>query len=580
VPSRIKVLSDELIGKIAAGEVIENPAAVIKELVENSLDAGATEIQVTVGHSVLEEISVSDNGCGILPDELPLAVTRYATSKIGSYEELERLSSLGFRGEALPSIAQVSKLRITSKAAGVEEAAVLEVDGGDVGRVLEGARDNGTTVTVRELFFNAPVRRKFQRSEASELRQIQLLVSRFALAFPSVAFSLVKAGKAVLEFHPGEDLRSRVVRVWGRIAEDEILEFSSSGSDISTHGFVSKPEVARSNRMLQSFFVNGRWVQSFVLSKAVYAAYEGILPPDRHPAFTVFIEIDPAWIDVNIHPTKREIRFARPWLMERRLTEAVSQVIEAPRGAISTIPFPTLVKEKARGYPSSKALPQELRLSREGAGKAVEGRTPGAVGVQGQSYGVHPPEEQPPFFQLHRSYIIASIRDGYIILDQHAAHERILYEHLMTSPGFSKGGSQKLLFPIVVKLPSHTASELGELESLLKRIGFAFTVLDKSSVRLEAIPSTVRQGDEARTFRDMLEELWEGKRPPASFTYEEVARSFACHAAIKAGQQLSAIEMKELIDKLFATENPQSDPHGRPTYIRYSLDELTKKFGR
>ena len=582
----IRRLPPETASRIAAGEVIERPLSALKEVLENALDAGARSVEVRVERALDHLFSVADDGEGIAPAELELALERHATSKLETFDDLDRLLSLGFRGEALPSIAAVSRIRVSSRTAGAERAAFIAAEGGAVtGRGAE-ARANGTTVEVADLFFNTPARRKFLASPAGELRAALRLLEAYALAFPEVGFRLVVDGKERLQWPavPGSGLsarRDRASALWGARHATQLLEVEAApGSGgypegLRVEALLGLPEHARATREGQIYIINRRWIQSPLLGAALRQAYGNLLPPGRFPAATVWLTVPPQRLDVNVHPTKREVRFAD----EERVFSLVSSACARPLSQIAP-PFTvvhgggaeTPMAEPAWAGRVREGPPEQTYLGLEVPGVPAPGEAPAVPAI---------PAAEPELWQLHRTYILAPVRGGLVIIDQHAAHERILYEEALARLQGGPGASQQLLFPTLVDLTNDQFELLLELGPFLRQLGWDLSLLGPPTVVVQGVPTGLRHERPGQLLQDVLDGMNEGTgRAAQEDVTHRLAASYACHAATKAGDPLSQQEMQSLVDRLFATSRPHGDPHGRVTFVRLDLEELHRRFGR
>ena len=604
VAGRIRRLDERTASRIAAGEVLDRPNAALKELVENALDAGARTIEITVENGLDRAFEIADDGVGMAADELQLALERHATSKIAQLEDLDRLATLGFRGEALPSIAEVSKLSITSRPRDPEGPAHrLDAEGGQVGEPRPAARAPGTTIAVRELFFNTPARRKFLKSAGGELRLAIRMLNAYALACPEVAFRFVVDGRARLALPAAANRRDRLVALYGAHFVERLIELREERPGFAFEAWLGVPELARVTREGQTILVNGRWIQSPLLSTALRQGYGNLIPPGRHPTAILALEIDPATIDVNVHPTKREIRFSR----EDAVFGFLAQSVAKPLGKLAPRYLPSGGGARVPTAPSLAELTREDTRQPQlfsGPRGAVSVVTGGATGLGGtgaagpdgalrlvgpSDEGVHegaPPEAAsarlPDLWQLHQTYILAPIAGGLLIVDQHAAHERIRYEEALARFKSRAAASQGLLFSVSVDLSRDEFDLLLEVKDALEAIGFELEALSPPSVIVRGVPGEIGARDPATLLRDVLDGMGEhhGRSLLKDEPWDRVAKSFACHAAVRAGEPLTREEMNHLIDKLFATELPHGDPHGRTTFVRVDLHELNQRFGR
>ncbi len=558
---RIHVLEKAVAERIAAGEVVERPASVVKELIDNSLDAGATRVVVEIGAAGSSLIRVSDNGAGIHPDDLPLAVERFATSKVRTADDLLAIRTLGFRGEALPSIAAVSHFEIVSA---VEDGAGhrLRLTGGKSPTRDALGAPVGTAVTIRQLFFNTPARRKFLKSAGREFALIVDAVNRIALANPTVAFRLVHDGKDVLTYAAGTTA-DRVAAVLGAAASAALIPFEHDSAGATITGWLGRPELARAGRRQQYLYVNRRPVNSRVVAGAVEQGYRQLLPDDRYPLFVIFLDVPPERVDINIHPRKMEVRFdddqrvfgvvartARSALLEARLIRAIDQA--------------------AVGYPVAAATALSLDADsvgvREDLPAAVDGTGPlPAMRLLGQVYG---------------TYVLAQSPDGLIVIDQHAAHERVLYERLLKQRAAGGAVGQLLVTPIPVELDPWQITLLLSNRAAIEQLGFAFEEFGDRTLLLRAAPQIATRSP-ANLLKDLLTELAESDQTRAATTLlERLTIGTACHSAVRAGDTLSAEQMVALIRDLSKTDDPYTCFHGRPTLVSVPLAQLDRWFLR
>ncbi|WP_376792005.1 DNA mismatch repair endonuclease MutL [Thermoflexus sp.] len=539
----IQVLSPEVAARIAAGEVIERPASVVKELIENALDAGATAIQVEVREGGFTFIRVADNGHGIPRDQLPLALARFATNKIRTAEDLSRVRTLGFRGEALPSIAAVARVEILTRTAGeIEGTRLIAEEGRQI--VQPAASPVGTAVTVRDLFYNTPARRRFLKSPLREAERIRETVHRYALGYPHVAFRLIIDGREVLIAPPGTPLE-RAAAIWGREVADELIPVSWEAADLRIHGLISRPTLGRASRAFQHFYVNGRPIRSGLLAVALERPYAGRLPAGRYPLAILHIDLPPAFVDVNVHPQKAEVRFSQ----ERSVYWGISQAVEA---ALAPFPRP---EEATIAWPFEEAQPAPRPL----AEPSVEYGRPSRWRAVGQ---------------LLQSYILAQSEDGLIVVDQHAAHEQVLFERLWAGDAI-----HPLPSPLVLSFSAREAEQLeAELETL-RSLGFDLEPFGGNAFVVRALPASLAEQPVPALLNVVLEEaaaLRRGGGDPR----ERIAMRLACTAAVKAGDGLSLAEMQALLDALQETWSPATCPHGRPAWFLLSREEIERRFLR
>ena len=582
---RIFVLPDALANQIAAGEVVERPASVVKELVENALDAAATRVEISVRNGGKTEIRVSDDGCGMGRDDAVLSLDRHATSKIAVPSDLRAITTLGFRGEALPSIASVARVTLdTAEQGGVGTR--VRVAAGRVQGIEDCARQPGTTVIVRQLFMNVPARAKFMRSAAVETRAAVDAVQALALAHLSAAFRFESNGRTLLDLPAATDLVGRAAALWGDEAASRFVEVAWTDGGITIAGLVERPDAALSGPRRVHLFVGSRPFRDRELLRAAERGYRTTVPSGARPSLLLYLDLPAGDVDVNVHPSKAEVRF-------RDRPEVENAVETAVRNALRT-------HESAATLDRTNRLPQlgsgipELR-STAGAGAMGEGQfalfvaaaEPGtrpeaaavAPAIPGES--VHA-ESRSRLWQVHATYILAETRSGLLIIDQHSAHERILFQEMMTAFGNGGGTSQRLLFPVVLRLSPAEYDVVVSSASFFSQAGFDIEPFGGRTVIVQAAPAPHPWFDPERCLREMIGELAAGSdlTRAAGNQHERIAMTFACKAAIKAGQILSLREMEELFDRLFATDLPHHDVHGRPTIVRLSLEELERRFGR
>jgi DNA mismatch repair protein MutL len=602
MPRRIHILPEKLANQIAAGEVVERPASVVKELVENALDAGATRVEITVRNGGKTEIRVADDGHGMGREDALLSIDRHATSKIRSPEDLASIRTLGFRGEALPSIGSVSRLTVETAERDGDGTRVL-VTAGQLAAVEECARRRGTTISVRSLFFNVPARAKFLRTTAAENRAIGEVVTTLALATPAVAFTLDGGARDVLALPAAAGTAERVAALWGGEAADELIPVSHRSGRVAVTGLVQRPHSSRPGGRRAYLFVNGRAFSDRALVRAADRAYKTTIPQGVYPSLFLFLEVPDGEVDVNVHPAKAEVRFRDRIGVERAIEEGIRAALA---GLEST---PSIGARAMAASPSSSPGGYEVRPG-FGAGVVREARP--AYGATSPATATGEPEPQmtlfvtgaaregdaaaapvpapgaellgpaPMMWQVHNTYIVAETRTGLILVDQHSAHERVLYEDIVR--GFDTGGAsaQRLLFPITLRLSPAEYALVEQMTGILTRAGFEVEPFGGRAVIVHAVPNPHPYFDAERCLREMVSELTEGSSlvDSARTQHQRIALSMACKGAIKAGQKLTQREMSELFDRLFATELPYHDIHGRPTVIQLSLTELHRRFGR
>lgn len=596
---RIQILPDHIANQIAAGEVVERPASVVKELVENALDAEATQVEVTLERGGRQRILVADDGVGMGREDALLCLDRHATSKIRRAEDLAAISTLGFRGEALPSIAAVSRLTLETRDREDETGTRIRAEGGRILSVEEVARRPGTTVEVRHLFFNAPARAKFLRGVAEETRAAQEAVVALALAHLGVAFLLRSGRRELLRLQPAAEMPLRIQELWGSEAAETLFPVAADGNGIRVEGWIQRPEAARPGFRRAYLFVNGRPVRDPGVLRAAEAGYRTTLPQGYRPWLFLSLDLPPGQVDVNVHPAKAEVRFRDRGLVEGLVEEATRRGLGggasgARWGALGGGREGT-VRERAaaragggwqapgadgtrrgtpRGEQTALFLPS-LPMPAQAPHLPLAGEIPSPV----EAREVPP---RPRLWQLHHTWILAEMGDGLLIIDQHSAHERILFQRLMEAFQGAALESQRLLFPLTLRLSAAEVRVVEENQGLLERVGFQAEGFGGATVVVHSVPVPHPWFDAERCFREMVAELAVGSElvRSARNQHERIAMTFACKGAIKAGQPLSEPEMASLFEALFATELPFHDVHGRPTIVRLSRGELERKFGR
>ena len=670
---RIHVLSETVANQIAAGEVVERPASVVKEMLENSLDAAATRIKISVEAGGKKLIQITDNGCGMVRDDAMLAFERHATSKIKNAEDLLSVSTLGFRGEALPSIASVSRLRLETRAAEEPSGTIVEINGGKIARVEEAGLPPGTSITVRDLFFNVPARKKFLKAESTELSHIASLVTHYALAHPDKHFELHSAANAMLVAPPVGGYSERVYQVFGKETLDQLIPVAARQAlerlglpqsppwrrreeeedslpkdpgEMRIHGFVSKPEIQKLNRNSIFIFVNGRLIRDRLVQHGLTEAYRNIMPPTVYPVVLLFLELPAAEVDVNVHPSKTEVRFRQQSAMHDFVRDTVRAALMKARpvpqfvaeirahatagqaltpgsawepSALPGSAFPTFPIPQDAGAPERFDLqpqvqpPVSARLQFEGA-IAVEGNAaiPVARGLEtlpiapgfspaavrslddvpdhGCAPALEVREEEPtlsslgtlrPLGQIRNSFILAVNEDGLWIVDQHVAHERVLFERVLRQRAAQKVESQRLLMPIVLELSPAQQAVFTEISDELAHNGFEAEPFGARSVAVKVAPAGVETSAVEHMLHELLDQF---SREEQSLNLEKIrtriAASIACHAAIKVNMPLEQNKMEWLLAELAKTEHPMSCPHGRPVVLRYSVKDIQKAFKR
>jgi len=603
--SKIKILNEQLTNKIAAGEVVQNPASLIKELVENSLDAGATEIFVVVKNGGKTLCEVTDNGEGMSKDDLLLAFERYATSKIATVDDLIRIRTLGFRGEALASIAAVSVVNAISTLTGTSEGNELVIEGGSFREIKPHSPKPGTTISIRNLFYNIPARRKFLKSAEVEFRNIVEIIRKFSMIHNRARFVLVHNDREIFNLRE-ESQKDRIVHLFSPEYRENLIPISVKSGPFQLDGFIGNLNLVRARRGDQFFFVNNRFVTDRLMNHAITEAYAALVSRGEFPFYCLHLELPPEMVDVNVHPAKMEVKFREQNDVYRFLQESVKDALKEIAKVIPDLskfsPFdfyapPPIPKGMPVAQPTSDFIrPEAGESSSDHPGMNPPNSPP-------PSYYFRPEEqekwserarrftEQPvklddeisPYevqvYQVHNKYIISQVKSGLVIIDQHVAHERILFEEALESMEKENWKAQQLLFPHVVELSVTDYSTLLEILPFLEKLGFRAKEFGKQTIAIEAVPAGMRWGNEATIIKEILDHYQEFGTKDISI-HEKVAASFACKAAIKAGDPLSVEEMRNLVDRLFATKNPYFCPHGRPIVVNLSLKELDKRFER
>ena len=550
--TRIKILPEDLINKIAAGEVIERPASVVKELVENSIDAGATQISVEIQSAGKKLMKVSDNGSGMTEDEIKLSLQRHSTSKLNSLDDLFNIKTLGFRGEALPSIASVSQMKIEPNPAGA-----------------------GLTVSVKELFHNTPARKKFLKADSTETGHIGDVIAKYVLANPQIAFRFISDGKPLISSTGSGRLADAILSIYGPALVKELIAVERDFAHGRVRGFISRPTISRLDKNYETFFVNGRYIKNFLLNRALEEAYRTLIPAARYPVAVLLIEIEPARVDVNVHPAKREVKFVNNQEVMDGVREAVRKAFEDQKIKISGSEHQDtcLPAGTVRGTERMEWKPEMMEPFFSVAGPGPQ--------VRGYGYELPVSGDQPlyPIYQFKLTYIVATDGEAIVLIDQHAAHERILYDQL--SRQAQAVSRQALLVPETIELTSGEAGLLKNNLDYLKTLGFDLEEFGGSSFILRAVPVVSAKVAARQLLLDIVADLQaEGKSVQLEVRRENIRKYVACHSAIKAGDKLLQTEMDRLIRDLLATENPQTCPHGRPTMVCLTEAELAKRFGR
>ncbi len=585
--NRIRLLPEHVANQIAAGEVVERPASVVKEVVENALDAEATRITVTVKSGGKSQISISDDGFGMSRDDALLALERHATSKIVKAEDLHSVRSLGFRGEAIPSIAAVSRFTLTSRERGALGGTQIEIAGGKILSVKDIGAAEGTIVEVRNLFFNLPARRKFLRSEQTETAHIEHIVTLCALAHPNVAFRLMVDGRELFHLAPTEQLLHRLRELYGAQLCEQLVPVDLERSGVHIGGFVGKPGVSRGDRSRQHVFVNGRPIDSKGINFALLEGYHTALMRGQYPVTFLFVEIDPAMVDVNIHPAKREVRFRDEFAVRQCVIDAVREAVEpkgsAPRpvqtgvaGAGSFFPSHT-VRGGRPWTPTTQWTPTEQAAFKGLPLSDTSSSAPAAPLAE------IPTEEGAwrILGAIGQLYVIVESPEGLVLMDQHAAHERVLFEKMLKELESDSAPSQKLLLPVTLEIDTRDAVFLQSNLKTLHKLGIGISEFGDKTFLIDSLPPYFKLENLPQTFRNIVDELRQtGEQVHARRLSEDKIATTVCRHAVKAHDPLKGEELRALLEQLHKCELPYTCPHGRPTMIQISYAELEKKFGR
>ncbi len=577
--SIIKILDDNLINQIAAGEVIERPVSVVKELVENSLDAGATDITLTIENGGKTLIKVSDNGTGMSREDLELSIVRHATSKLRTPEDLFRISTMGFRGEALPSIASVSRMTIASKNNTTENYGFrLDLDASKIKQIEKTAQNQGTTIEVKDLFYNLPARLKFLKKDDTEFSHIQNFISRLMLSRPDVSYTFINDEKVVLKTQglagdQENSLKNAIATVYGTQVAKNLRKLDLELADISISGFISEPTLLTSSRSGQVLFVNNRNIFSPVLNKAIDNAVSDLIPGNKYPYAVIFIDIDYSLVDVNVHPTKKEVRFADSGKVFEAVKSAVKNAYA--RIDIQQTNFQDLVKGTPSFEHRQHFSPEKLAF------KNTQENFTDRTGFDEEVFPAHQDKNNLTVLgQAYKGFIIVLDGEELLLIDQHAAHERLLYEQLKNNYG-QKTNLQQLLIPENIELGTDKLAKIMEYGQILQNYGFEWEKFSETSILLRAVPALNTKINLAGVLKQLLDELHESQQAGALDQIKEnILATIACKAAVKAGDILDISEMRQLVRGLFKTPNYQTCPHGRPVITIITREELAKRFKR
>jgi len=563
--------------RIAAGEVVERPASVVKELVENALDAGARRVEIQVESGGKKRIRVSDDGGGMGREDALLSLERHATSKISDPADLARIQTLGFRGEALPSIASVSRFTLETQEATEDIGTRVRARGGRIEDVEPHARSRGTTVEVERLFFNAPARAEFLRSTVAETRAISAVVSRAAASAPTVGFRLISDGRTLLDLAPARTLEARIEELWAD-ASGTLIPVSGSGEGWEVTGLIQRPDATRPGFRRALLMAQGRPFRDAKLIEAVDRGYLTTIPPSHRPWVVLDVTGGEGGIDPNVHPAKEEVRFRDRGTIDALVEQIVRSALDDAASGATFSPIPEPVPTMVREVPGPEAPQQTTLFVSPDTRSLDEAAASDAAPLDPRPLAPSPPH----LWQVHRTWILAEIGDGLLLIDQHSAHERILYQRIIDSLESAGEEGQRLMFPFTVQLGREEYGLIEDLQVILRKTGYEVEAFGGDTIVVHSAPNPHPAFDPERCLREMLAELAAGSdlTRSARNQHDAIAMTFACKGAIKAGQVLSQEEMRELVDRLFATPLPFHDVHGRPTIVRLTRSELERKFGR
>ncbi|HUX61758.1 MAG TPA: DNA mismatch repair endonuclease MutL [Ignavibacteriaceae bacterium] len=611
---KIKILPENLANKIAAGEVVQRPESVVKELIENSIDAGSTSIELVVKKAGKSLIQVFDNGTGMNEDDAILCIQKHATSKIYEYSDLENILTLGFRGEALSSIASVSQLEIKTETLDEDFGTLVRFDESGNVVVEKGSYTKGTSVAVKNLFYNTPARRNFLKSDVTELKHIIDTFNRIALSHPAINFKLHNDEEIIFSYSAGT-IESRIQQVFADNMLDALIKVEELTDFISLYGYAGKPTMLKKSKGDQYLFLNGRYVISKQINHAVFTAYENILEKGDYPFFLLFLDIDPQRIDINVHPSKLEVRFDD----DKDVYSFVLAVIKKSLATHDLVPlmqftgrdldkeklgFNNFNQVKTNDFSDRPVFSERKSVERTNFSDREIDLIFSTIpeNINQQNISSHPFEKNDPkevyheagnyeqrngnedgatfIIQLHNKYILSQIKTGLMIIDQHVAHERVLYEKVWKRFEADLPFSQQLLFPKTVEFDPGSFGLVKEIYPFLTKLGFTLKFFSKNTIVIEGVPEDVKSGSEENVLLELINEYTANQREKKLESKENIAKSYSCKAAIKAGDYLSEKEMRLLIDQLFATSMPYVCPHGRPIVVKISLDEFDRRFGR
>tara|TARA_B100002052_G_C15884953_1_gene601132 strand:- start:3642 stop:5381 length:1740 start_codon:yes stop_codon:yes gene_type:complete len=576
--SEIKILPDNIINQIAAGEVVENPSSVVKELIENSIDSNPTQINIIVKNGGHDLIQVIDDGYGISKDNLALAFARHATSKISTKDDLNQINTLGFRGEALPSIASVSRINIkTNKDGGYQ----LRLEKGDILKKEKSPIEKGTDIKVKNLFYNTPARKKFLKTPNQELRNITKIVKRFVLSHPKISF-LYKADDKIIYNFKSTSLKNRIIQVFGNNFKDNILSVDESDVNCKVSGYVGNLNLVQKRRGNQYIFINDRFIINESLSNSIRNCYESIMQRGEFPFFVLFLNLDPSLFDINVHPTKIEVRFIQKWNVINFINNSIKKVLKQTLKVLPDITYTTQIDslegELGLGFNLNSKLDD---ISQDSIiNQMHDSKVEKAIDRLDEYQSNNEAEiKDNKIWQIHNKYLVTEINSGLLVIDQHVAHERVIYEKVKKAFDSSPLPSQSTLFPKTIKFEEEDYSKFLDIVPFLEKIGYKMREFGNNSIIIEGVPSDIKWGNEEDIINDVLDRYIEYEKISSSYL-DYLAATYSCKAAVKAGDYLELEERRQLIDNLFATENPYYCPHGRPIVISIKTDELDKRFER
>ncbi len=571
---KIKILPENLANKIAAGEVIQRPASAVKELIENSIDAKAKSITIIIKDGGKSLIQVIDDGEGMIAEDAGMVFHRHATSKISSYEDLENIRTLGFRGEALASITAVSQVELQTRTEHSEIGTKVRIDGSTVIGISKNSHPRGTSIQVKNLFYNTPGRRKFLKSDTTEFRHIADVVQRIAISHPGIKIKFISNQETIFDLKPALK-QDRIKDIIGEQLADSLIYFENRTDLLEIHGYLGKPNFARKGKTEQYLFLNNRYIVNRTINHAVFNGYEKLLEKGSFPLFILFLTLDPHIVDVNVHPTKMEVKFEDESAIYRMVMSAVRKALEdmisSNKSEIHY--FPTRTTVFSRGDRWEQLFQRESSSSDKETGKSQ---------IQSLETDIEISDHrgQSSFWQVHTKYIMVSSEEGIIIVDQHAAHERILYERVIARFDKNENASQQLLFPHTIQLTPGDALLVKQLLPDLEKLGFNLKIFGTTTIIVDGLPMDVKPSNENSILQDIIAAYKEDEQKIKLEPRERLAKSFACKAAIKTGEPLTGSEMQSLLSQLGETKIPTVCPHGRPVSIKFSLSELDKRFGR